>query len=257
MKMQKTKSDYIKDELARDFDQPAARIVNRLKNRGVNIREQLVWNVKSVMNKNGRIPVGVKKALETRFANTKMLREHILTALAGGKKLTISQIGIACRKQGYVSDPDHWESHLNKKIRMMELDNQVIRRPGGKWMLIFPPPQRSLMPTATTAANQKQQPAVAVPQEEAAVQEVVPQQEVAAPQQEENTSVTVAVLPPVKKAVPFVEEEDSNKPAAAVQTPTAKVDEMARLLEVHTLCRKYGSVEEVQRYLNIISSLQT
>lgn len=101
--MTKTRADYIREELGKDFNAPAQEIADRLQKRGIVIDPQHVYQVRSDLRKKGEERKAKQRlGAATRMENTTPLADLIVKVLyAAPEGLTDREIEEAVREQGY------------------------------------------------------------------------------------------------------------------------------------------------------------
>lgn len=110
--MPKSRTDYIREELERDFDASAAVIVERLAKKGVRLSQQHVYQARSTMRQ--------KLAMErdtSRQVNAMPLGQHILNVLTEHPEgLSDRDLVNAVSKAGYISRSSDFLTILRQKL---------------------------------------------------------------------------------------------------------------------------------------------
>lgn len=131
--MPKNRTDWIKEELTKDFDAPAQQVADTLKKKGVTVDAQHVYQVRSQIRraKEERI----QAAILTREQNTTSLHQHVLNALdTQTDGLSDRQLEKAIKKAGYVSRAADFLDVLRKKLYEMA-EKGVIAKNGLQYTL--------------------------------------------------------------------------------------------------------------------------
>ena len=128
----KTNAEYVREELNKDFDAPAATIVGRLQGIGINITNQDVYaqrnflrtRRKSIQDKRNK-----KKEL-----NQVPLAEYITALLSQKETMSDYELMEAVKQQGYVTHSDDFIAVLRQKLRSM-VENRLLAKEGTQYSL--------------------------------------------------------------------------------------------------------------------------
>jgi hypothetical protein len=226
--MPKKRADYIREELAKDFEASAQEIANRLQKRGITIDPQHVYQVSSDLRKQQQERLArQRQGAVTRAENELTLSEHIVQALLDAPDgLTDQQILGAVTGAGYKTRSADFLDTLRKKLY------ELVER--GRLQKSGSPGVYSLS-EAERRARQSAQP---VPGNNG---EIVIQQPQAA-------TLSPTVEQPVQAASPAL--------ATAPERQNVLLDQDL-LFECLALCRKAGGVDALSPYLDSIRKLQS
>jgi hypothetical protein len=121
--MPKTRSDYIREELERDFNASAVDIAERVKKKGHPCEAQNVYQMRSTMRMRQRQQVRaivVASRTRTRDENAKPLGQHILNILtAHPEGLSDRDLASAIKKAGYSSRASDFLMIVRQKLYNM------------------------------------------------------------------------------------------------------------------------------------------
>lgn len=121
--MPKSRNDYIREELSKDFDAPAAAIVERVTKKGHRCAAQHVYQLRSTLrHSQGRIreqqaATLAAAARQTREENATSLGQHILNILtAHPEGLSDRDLAAAIQKAGYSSRASDFLTVVRQKL---------------------------------------------------------------------------------------------------------------------------------------------
>jgi hypothetical protein len=124
--MPKSRTDWIKEELTKDFDAPAQEVADAIKKKGVTVDPQHVYQVRSQIRKEKQ--ARFEAARLTREQNPISLQQHILNALeVHPNGLDDRELLKAVVKAGYVSRAADFLDVLRKKLYEMTERGQIVK----------------------------------------------------------------------------------------------------------------------------------
>lgn len=146
-----SRTEHVRRVLQKSFDLPAAEVVGRLANKGVEIESGLVHVVRSTMRKEqqlaeeqrlseieeekAKLKAMAARVQATKALNPKPLREHIMIALGGGNSgATYQEIVDSCKRGGYKMPDNSPESNeafrqnVRKTLRLLVLDGTIDKK---------------------------------------------------------------------------------------------------------------------------------
>jgi len=131
--MPKSRSDYIREELERDFDAPAAAIVERVSKKGHRCAAQHVYQVRSTLrHSQDRIreqqAATLAAARQTREENATSLSQHILNILTSHPEgLSDRDLATAIQKAGYSSRASDFLMVVRQKLYDMVAKGHIAK----------------------------------------------------------------------------------------------------------------------------------
>jgi hypothetical protein len=124
--MPKSRTDWIKEELQKDFDAPAQDVADKLRKRGIVVGPQHVYQVRSQVRK--AKDERINAARLTREQNTVSLQQHILNCLDNHPNgLADTELQKAIVKAGYVTRAADFLDVLRKKLYEMVEKGHIVK----------------------------------------------------------------------------------------------------------------------------------
>lgn len=146
-----SRTEHVRRVLQKSFDLPAAEVVERLGNKGIEVEAGLVHVVRSAMRKEqqlaeeqrlseieeekAKLKAMAARVQATKALNPRPLREHIMTALGGGNSgATYQEIVDACKRGGYKMPDDSpasneaFKQNVRKSLRILVLDGTIEKK---------------------------------------------------------------------------------------------------------------------------------
>jgi len=124
--MPKNRTDWIKEELQKDFDASAQDVADKLRKRGVTVDPQHVYQVRSQIRKAKDDRINAARL--TREQNKVSLTQLILVILeASPNGLSDRELEKAIKKAGYVSRAADFLDVLRKKLYEMTERGQIVK----------------------------------------------------------------------------------------------------------------------------------
>lgn len=118
--MPKKRSDYIREELERDFNASAVDIAERVKKKGHRCEAQNVYQMRSTMRSALARQPRLSPARQTRDENATSLGQHILNVLAAHPEgLSDRDLASAIKKAGYSSRASDFLMIVRQKLYNM------------------------------------------------------------------------------------------------------------------------------------------
>ena len=129
----KSNAEYVREELAKNFDAPAAEIVANLQGIGINANNQDVYQQRNYL-RNRRKAIQEKREA-TKQLNQVPLADYITTILAQ-KPEGIPDLELleTIKAQGYVTHSDDFLQVLRKKLYTMT-ENRILAKDGTQYSL--------------------------------------------------------------------------------------------------------------------------